>query len=228
MMQQMLVGLGGAASFPDGVVYAFSGNNTADDASGNGTTISYAGKGYSSTQKKWDSYTHSFNLPGTTNTNSHVSTPGFTPSNSGWSVEFWVYPTSWAGDYVFAASGPIATDGQGSIAINVQSSQFRFYRYFYNNKIEVNETTSTYLNQWNFIQIYYDTSNIKYRINGVEKASFSGNTNTPATLMFGNGGGDGSINASGQFPITGFVQDIVVYNGFNRGAQSVPTTPFGL
>lgn len=225
----LVTSAGTALNFPDGAVYAFSGNNTSDDATGNGTTITYDSKGYSTTQKKWTDYTHSFNLPGTTNSNSYVGTPGFTPSSSGWSVEFWVYPTAWAGKYLFAASSPRA-DTTGSICINVQSAEFRFYRHFYGTSSTVSETTGDYLDQWNFIQIYYDTTNTKYRINGTEKASFSGNTNTPPTfLMFGNGGNnDGSGGPGGEFPITGFIQDIVVYNGVNRGAQSVPTTPFGL
>ena len=40
MMQQMLVGMGGPSSpFADGVVYAYSGDGTITDATGNGNVV---------------------------------------------------------------------------------------------------------------------------------------------------------------------------------------------
>ena len=203
--------------FPAGAVYAYSGNDSAADLTGNGNTIVYAGKGFSATQKKWAEYSKSFNLPADDTVESRIQTPIWTPSSSGWSLEFWVYPTTWAGKYLLACSDPV---GGGSIAINVQSNEFRFYRIFNGDQINVSENTSNYLNAWNFFQVYYNGSSTIFRINGTTKATFSGNTNTPAFVKLGNGG-DG-------FPVTGYMQDIVLYNGVNRGNQASPTTPFGL
>jgi len=208
-----------ALDFPAGAVYAYSGNDSSTDLTGNANTIVYAGKGFSATQKKWAEYSKSFNLPADDQVESRVQTPVWTPSSSGWSLEFWVYPTTWAGKYLLDCSN-VQSDPNGSIAINVQSDHFRFYRRFNSDQINVNENTNNYLNAWNFIQVHYNGTSTIFRINGTTKATFSGNTNTPSFVKIGNGG-DG-------FPVTGFLQDIVLYNGVNRGNQASPTTPFGL
>lgn len=77
------------------------------------------------------------------------------------------------------------------------------------------------MNQWNFFQIYYDTTNTKFRVNGTERASLSGNTGTPGQVVLA------AKTPSEGHDMSGYFQDIVFYNGVNRGAQSVPTTPFG-
>ena len=58
-------------------------------------------------------------------------------------------------------------------------------------------------------------------VNGTERASLAGNTGTPSQVVLAN------KVSTDTFGTTGFWNDIVFYNGVNRGAQSVPTTPFG-
>ena len=196
-----------------GAVYAFSGNNTTTDETDNGNSITNYMQ-FSTTQKKWGSYSHSFETSGDTWAN-RLEFPTWTPSASGWSFEFWVYPTAWAGKYLLNFDS-------GSLSINVQSGEFRFYRSFYDSQQDWTTTTSNLLNQWNFFQIYYDTTNTKFMVNGTERASLAGNTGTPSQVVLGN------KVSSEPFGTTGFWNDIIFYNGVNRGAQSVPTTPFGL
>ena len=217
---QGLLGLGGgiARSFGGGsnaladAVYAFSGDNTTTDETGNGNSIINA-MPFSTTQKKWASYSHSFQTSGDTWSN-RLEFPTWTPSSSGWSFEFWVYPTDWAGKYLLLF-------GNGSLSINVQGGEFRFYRTFTASQQNWTTTTSNLLNQWNFFQIYYDTTNTKFMVNGTERASLAGNTGTPSQVVLAN------KVSTDTFGTTGFWNDIVFYNGVNRGAQSVPTTPFG-
>lgn len=195
-----------------GAVYAFSGNNTTDDATDNGNSITNYYQ-FSTTQKKWTDYTHSFETSGDTWAN-RLEFPTWTPSADGWSFEFWVYPTTWAGKYLLNFDS-------GSLSINVQSGEFRFYRIFTSSQQNWTTTTSNLLNQWNFFQIYYDTTNTKFMVNGTERASLAGNTGTPSQVVLAN------KVSTDTFGTTGFWNDIVFYNGVNRGAQSVPTTPFG-
>ena len=58
-------------------------------------------------------------------------------------------------------------------------------------------------------------------VNGTERASLAGNTGTPSQVVLAN------KVSNDTFGTTGFWNDIVFYNGVNRGEQSVPTTPFG-
>ena len=212
MMHQMLLGYGGSSSpFADGAVYAYTGNNTITDETGNGNVVANYWQ-YSTAQKKWGSYSHSFQTNSTWATRLQI--PTWTPSSSGWSFEFWVYPTSWSGKYLMHC-------GSGSLSINVQGGEFRFYREFSGGQQNWSTNTSNLLNQWNFFQIYYDTSNTKFRVNGNERASISGNTGTPGQVVLA------AKTASEGHDMSGYFQDIVLYNGVNRGAQSVPTTPFG-
>jgi|TARA_B100000035_G_C20840633_1_gene482904 hypothetical protein len=213
MMQQILLGMGGPSSpFADGAVYAYSGNNTITDETGNGNVVANYWQ-YTTNEYKWGpTYSHSFRTGGTWAT--RLQLPTWTPSSSGWSFEFWVYPTSWQGKYLMHC-------GSNSLSINVQSSHFRFYNQFSGGQQNWNTTTSNLLNQWNFFQIYYDTSNTKIRVNGTERASISGNTGTPGQVVLA------AKTPSEGHDMSGYFQDIVLYNGVNRGAQSVPTTPFG-
>ena len=213
MMQQKLLGMGGPSSpFADGAVYAYSGNNTITDETGNGNVVANYWQ-YTTNEYKWGpTYSHSFQTGGTWAT--RLQLPTWTPSSSGWSFEFWVYPTSWQGKYLMHC-------GSNSLSINVQSSHFRFYNQFSGSQQNWNTTTSNLLNQWNFFQIYYDTSNTKIRVNGTERASISGNTGTPGQVVLA------AKTPSEGHDMSGYFQDIVLYNGVNRGAQSVPTTPFG-
>ena len=210
MMHQMLIGMGKSDPWADGVVYAYSGDGTITDATGNGNVVAnywqYGG------ERKWGSYSNSFQTGGTWATRIQLAT--WTPSSSGWSFEFWVYPTAWAGKYLLHF-------GSNSLSINVQSSHFRFYNQFSGGQQNWNTTTSNLLNQWNFFQIYYDTSNTKFRVNGTERASVSGNAGTPGQVVLA------AKTPSEGHDTSGYFQDIVLYNGVNRGAQSVPTTPFG-
>ena len=213
MMQQMLLGMGGPSSpFAAGAVYAYSGDGTITDATGNGNVVANYWQ-YTTNEYKWGpTYSHSFQTGGTWAT--RLQLPTWTPSSSGWSFEFWVYPTSWQGKYLMHC-------GSNSLSINVQSSHFRFYNQFSGGQQNWNTTTSNLLNQWNFFQIYYDTSNTKIRVNGTERASISGNTGTPGQVVLA------AKTPSEGHDMSGYFQDIVLYNGVNRGAQSVPTTPFG-
>ena len=210
MMQQMLLGYGNSDPWADGVVYAYSGDGTITDATGNGNVVAnywqYGG------ERKWGSYSNSFQTGGTWATRIQLAT--WTPSSSGWSFEFWVYPTSWAGKYLLHF-------GNNSLSINVQSSHFRFYNAFSGGQQNWNTTTSDLLNQWNFFQIYYDTSNTVFRVNGTNRATVSGNTSAPGQVVLA------AKTSSEGHDMSGYFQDIVFYNGVNRGAQSVPTTPFG-
>ena len=213
MMQQMLIGMGGPSSpFADGAVYAYSGNNTITDETGNGNVVANYWQ-YSQNEYKWGpTYSHSFQTGGTWAT--RLQLPTWTPSSSGWSFEFWVYPTSWSGKYLMHC-------GSNSLSINVQGGEFRFYNQFSGGQQNWSTNTSNLLNQWNFFQIYYDTSNTKFRVNGTERASVSGNTGTPGQVVLA------AKTPSEGHDMSGYFQDIVLYNGVNRGAQSVPTTPFG-
>ena len=196
-----------------GAVYAFSGDNTTTDETGNGNSIvSY--NQFSTTQKKWGSYSHSFQSSGDT-WSDRLAFPTWTPSSTGWSFEFWLYPTSWAGKYALHF-------GNGSLSINVQTSQFRFYNNFSGGVSYDNQSTNSYLNQWNFFQAFYDGTNTKFRINASERGSISGNIGSPTQVVLGN------KVSSETFGTNGFWNDIIFYNGVNRGAQSVPSTPFGL
>ena len=211
MMHQMLLGYGGPSSpFADGAVYAYTGNNTITDETGNGNVV--ANYWQYGSEKKWGSYSHSFQTNSTWATRLQI--PTWTPSSSGWSFEFWVYPTSWAGKYLMHC-------GSNSLSINVQGGEFRFYNQFSGGQQNWSTNTSNLLNQWNFFQIYYDTSNTKFRVNGNERASVSGNTGTPGQVVLA------AKTPSEGHDMSGYFQDIVLYNGVNRGAQSVPTTPFG-
>ena len=210
MMQQMLLGYGNSDPWADGVVYAYSGDGTITDATGNGNVV--ANYWQYGSEIKWNGYSNSFQTGGTWATRIQLAT--WTPSSSGWSFEFWVYPTSWQGKYLLHF-------GNNSLSINVQSSHFRFYNQFSGGQQNWNTTTSDLLNQWNFFQIYYDTSNTKFRVNGTERASVSGNAGTPSQVVLA------AKTSSEGHDMSGYFQDIVFYNGVNRGAQSVPTTPFG-
>ena len=202
--------MGKSDPWADGVVYAYSGDGTITDATGNGNVV--ANYWQYGCERKWGSYSNSFQTGGTWPTRIQLAT--WTPSSSGWSFEFWVYPTSWQGKYLLHF-------GNNSLSINVQSSHFRFYNQFSGGQQNWNTTTSNLLNQWNFFQIYYDTSNTKFRVNGTERASVSGNAGTPGQVVLA------AKTASEGHDTAGYFQDIVLYNGVNRGAQSVPTTPFG-
>jgi|TARA_Y100000015_G_scaffold21266_1_gene20661 hypothetical protein len=204
--------------FPGNALYAFSGNNTTTDATGNGVSIVHS-PGFSTTEKKWASYTHSFRVDGSGY--SRVETPTYDPTGE-WSIEFWNYSTAWAGKYLFTA-GP-DNDQPNGPAINVQSGEFRTYGGFYSSaQVNYNVTTSNWLNQWNFWQIYRNGSTTRYVLNGTQITNCSANATKIVHMVFGN------KQSSDTFPITGYFNDIVVYEGgSSRGQQSVPTTPFGL
>ena len=133
-----LAGGGENALAAAGAVYAFSGNNTTTDETDNGNSITNYMQ-FSTTQKKWGSYSHSFETSGDTWAN-RLEFPTWTPSASGWSFEFWVYPTAWAGKYLLNFVS-------GSLSINVQSGEFRFYRSFYSSQQNWTTTTSNLLHQ---------------------------------------------------------------------------------
>jgi len=192
--------------------FAFSGNNTSAVVTGGGSgTISNAGDSYSTNKRAFPNYTHSILTSG--DWADRIELPSFTPSSSGWSFEFWVYPTEWAGKYLLHF-------GNGSLSINVQGGEFRFYNNFSSGQQNYSATTSNYLNQWNFFQIYYDTSNTKLVINGIERASVSGNISNPSQVVLAN------KVSSDPFGVVGYFQDIALYNGVNRGQVPIPTSPF--
>jgi len=224
-----LLGLGGGIArakpagagelvFPDNALYAYSGNNTNDDATGNGVSIVHS-PGFSTTEKKWASYTHSFVVSGSGYTRVETATYDHTGE---WSIEFWCYATAWAGKYLFTTGTEAQADS--GPAINVQSDHFRTYAGFYqSNRVDYSVTTSTLLNQWNFWQIYRNGSSTRYVLNGTEITNCGANATTINHMVFGN------KQSSDPIGITGYFNDIVVYEGgSSRGQQSVPTTPFGL
>tara|TARA_R100000030_G_C3243018_1_gene121058 strand:- start:99 stop:1406 length:1308 start_codon:yes stop_codon:yes gene_type:complete len=184
------------------IIMGFSGNNNTTDLSGNSNTVTNP-DGFSAVKKIWKSYDKSFKLAGS-GWDSRVEVSTFTPSNSGWSIEWWVYPTSWAGYYLLHC-------GSGSLSWNVQGHEMRFYSPFSSGIVTWTISTGQFLNHWHFCQVHYDGSNVKYRFNGTERASFSGNTGTPSQVVFGN------KTSSDPFPITGYIQDIAIYNGANIG-----------
>ena len=195
------------------ILMGFSGDNNTTDLSGNSNTVECP-DGFSTTKRIWKSYGHSFRLNGS-GFNSRVEVSTFTPSNSGWSIEWWVYPTAWAGKYLFHCDS-------GSLSWNVQSTEMRFYSPFSNTIQTWSVNTGQFLNHWHFCQVYYDGTNVKFRFNGTERASFSGQTGTPSQVVFGN------KTSSDPFPITGYFQDIAIYNGANIGGltaagSSVPS-----
>jgi len=204
--------------FPSNAKYAFSGNNTTDDATGNGVSIVHS-PGFSSSEKKWAEYSHSFRVDGSGY--SRVETPTYDPSGQ-WSVEFWNYSTAWAGKYLLTSG----TEGQtpSGPAINVQSGEFRTYGGFYTSaNVNYSVSTGNLLNQWNFWQIYRNGSTTRYVLNGTEITNCGANASAINHMVFGN------KQSGDHFPITGFFNDIVVYEGgSSRGQISVPTTPFGL
>jgi len=221
------LGLGGGISrtvqsselqFDSNVLYAFSGNNTTDDATGNGNSAT-SPSGFSTTEKKWGSYTHSFRVDG--NGYSRVETPTFSISGE-WSIEFWCYATAWDGRYLLTTG--TEADANSGPAINVQSNHFRTYAGFYqSNQVNYNVTTSTLLNQWNFWQIYRNGNTTRYVLNGTEITNCGANATVINHMVFGN------KQSSDPIGITGYFNDIVVYQGgTSRGQVSVPTTPFGL
>ena len=204
--------------FPSNALFAYSGDGDDTDLTGNANTI-INNPGYSGAQAKWGSYSESFYVNGTGY--SRVETPVFEHTGE-WSIEFWCYATIWAGDYLLT-SGTEAQNPSGP-AINVQADQFRTYGgFFSNNRVDYSITTSTLLNQWNFWQIYRNGSTTRYVLNGSEITNCGSNANEINHLVFGN------KEPSDNTPITGYFNDIVVYEGgASRGQQSVPTTPFGL
>jgi len=222
-----MLGLGGgiarprpvaSGGFPSNALYAFSGNNTSTDETGNGNSVT-APSGFSTTQKKWGSYTHSFRVNGSGY--SRVETPTYDHTGE-WSIEFWVYATQWAGNYLLTSG----TEGQtpSGPAINVQSGEFRTYGGFYTSaNVNYSVNTNNLLNQWNFWQIYRNGSTTRYVLNGTEITNCGANASAINHMVFGN------KQSGDHFPITGFFNDIVVYEGgSSRGQISVPTTPFGL
>ena len=220
MMMQMLLGYGGGGlSFDSNALFAFSGNNTTTDETGNGNTLVANPSGFSTQEAKWPSYTHSFRVDGTGY--SRVETPTFDHTGE-WSIEFWCYATQWAGNYLLT-TGTEQQNPSGP-AINVQSNEFRTYGGFFNSaQVNYNVNTSTFLNQWNFWQIYRNGSTTRYVLNGSEITNCGANASAINHMVFGN------KQSSDNFPITGYFNDIVVYQGgSSRGQQSVPTTPFGL
>lgn len=205
--------------FPSNALFAYSGNNTTTDQTGNGNTLVANPSGFSTTEKKWASYTHSFRVDGTGY--SRVETPTFDHTGE-WSIEFWCYATEWGSKYLLT-TGTEAQANSGP-AINVQSDHFRTYAGFYqSNRVDYSTTTSNFLNQWNFWQIYRNGSSTRYVLNGSEITNCGANATTINHMVFGN------KESGDNFPITGYFNDIVVYEGgTSRGQQSVPTTPFGL
>lgn len=211
---------GGGLQFDSNALFAFSGNNTTTDETGNGNTLVANPAGFSTQEAKWPSYTHSFRVDGTGY--SRVETPTF--NNTGeWSIEFWVYPTQWAGKYILTSGTQTQTSGP---AINIQSDHIRTYGAWTGSRVDYSINTSTLLNQWNFWQIYKNGSTTRYVLNGSEITSCnSSETGSINHMVFGNK----EATPGEQFPITGYFNDIVVYQGgTSRGQQSVPTTPFGL
>ena len=221
-----MLGLGGGiararaagSAFPSNALYAFSGNNTTTDETGNGNSVT-APSGFSTGEVKWGSYTHSFRVNGSGY--SRVETPTYDHTGE-WSVEFWNYSTAWNGKYLLT-SGTEQQNPSGP-AINVQSNEFRTYGGFYSvNQQNYSTTTSNFLNQWNFWQIYRNGSTTRYVLNGTEITNCGSNASAINHMVFGN------KQSNDNFPITGYFQDIVVYEGgASRGQVSVPTTPFGL
>lgn len=207
-----------AGGFPSNALYAFSGNNTTTDETGNGTSIVHS-PGFSTTEKKWASYTHSFRVDGTGY--SRVETPTYEHTGE-WSIEFWNYSTAWAGKYLLTSG--TEGDNPSGPAINVQSGEFRTYGGFYSSaQVNYSTTTSNLLNQWNFWQIYRNGSTTRYVLNGTEITNCGANASEINHMVFGN------KQSNDNFPITGYFNDIVVYEGgASRGQVSVPTTPFGL
>ena len=220
-----MLGLGGgiararsspAATGLSSADYAFSGNNTTTDASGNGASLVH-NPGFSTTQKKWGSYSHSFYV--NNSGYSRVETPTYS-LGANWSIEFWCYATQWAGDYLFTA-GP-DNDQPNGPAINVQSNEFRTYAGFYTvGQVNYSTDTSNLLNQWNFWQIYRNGNSVRYVLNGTQITNNTGLPTKIVHMVFGN------KQSSDTFPITGYFNDIAVYSNTSRGQVSVPTTPFG-
>lgn len=222
-----LLGMGGGIArargsaglaFDSNVLYAFSGNGVATDETGNGNSLVH-NPGFVTSHKKWASYNASFEVNGVGY--SRVETPTFNHTGE-WSIEFWCYATAWAGKYLFTTG----TEGQANSgpAINVQSNHFRTYAGFYqSNQVNYNTTTSNFLNQWNFWQIYRNGNTTRYVLNGSQITNCGANATTINHMVFGN------KQQSDPMAITGYFNDIVVYQGgSSRGQRSVPTTPFGL
>ena len=209
---------GASGPFPSNAKYAFSGNNTTTDATENGVSIVHS-PGFSTSEKKWAAYSHSFRVNGSGY--SRVETPTFSITGQ-WSVEFWNYSTAWDGKYLLT-SGTEAQANSGP-AINVQSNEFRTYAGFYqSNQVTYSVTTSNFLNQWNFWQIYRNGNTTRSVLNVSEITNCGANATVINHMVFGN------KQSNDTFPITGYFNDIVVYEGgSSRGQVSVPTTPFGL
>ena len=203
------------SGWDSGVQWAFSGDNTACDVSGNGEELENMGS-FSTTQKKWGSYSHSIALSGDTASNI-LEVPAFTPSASGWSLEWWMYVTAWGGKYAMHT-------GSGGISWNVQPTQFRMYNDFADGVVYWNSGTSGFLNDWKFFQIYYDPSanNVYFKISGTQYGNISGNAGNGGSIKIG------AKHAGEVHGCSGFANDIVLYNGVNRGSQSNPSDPFGL
>lgn len=192
-----------------GALFAFSGNNSTTDLTGNGNSL--VSSNQDTNRRIWSSYTHSFRLNSTWAT--RVQLPTFTPSNSGWSIEFWVYPTNWSGKYLIHC-------GDGSLSWNVQETEMRFYNNFSSGIVTWTSSNSNdYLNMWNFVQIRYDGSETRFYFNGTERGSLSGNIGSMSQFVIGD------KTQSDSFPIGGYIQDVVVYNGVSRAVQKVNDTP---
>ena len=221
-----LLGLGGgiararssAGGFDSNALYAFSGNGVATDETGNGNSLVH-NPGFVTSHKKWASYNASFEVNGVGY--SRVETPTFSVAGE-WSVEFWCYATAWNGKYLLT-SGEEGQTPSGP-AINVQSNEFRTYAGFYSvGQQNYSTTTSNFLNQWNFWQIYRNGNTTRYVLNGTEITNCGANATAINHMVFGN------KQSNDNFPITGYFNDIVVYQGgTSRGQVAVPTTPFGL
>jgi hypothetical protein len=210
-----------------------NGSTTFTDSSSNAVSVATNGNAQISTaQSKFGSASGYFD-----GTGDYLTTPYVTTDYDWWTSDFtleaWVYPTTFTGWYRFYSSlGDIGTlignmdptGGSTDWTFGITSSGA--IRLYYYNGGAVNTPASTEtvsLNQWNHIAVVKDINGYKYFVNGVGGSynSISGTPQSNASL----GLAIGQFNSVG---INGYVDDLRITKGTARYTSTFtpPTAAF--
>ena len=209
-----------------------NGSTTFTDSSSNTVSVVANGNAQISTaQSKFGGASGYFD-----GTGDYLTTPYVTTYYDWWTSDFtleaWVYPTTFTGWYYNINIGDIGTlignmDATGPTnywSFGITSSGA--IRLYYYNGSPVNTPASTEtvsLNQWNHIAVVKDSNGYKYFVNGIG-GSYNSISGTPQ-INTGTGLTLGSVNSVG---INGYVDDLRITKGTARYTSNFtpPTAPF--
>jgi hypothetical protein len=129
-------------------------------------------------------------------------------------VEFWYYPTSLAGQQTFFGTRPAGTNGN-YFMMGLLSGNF----YVYSNAYIINVAHGLVTNQWQHIAISRASGTVRYFVDGVQKSSASYGTTLIASrlVLFTD-----DFATVGQFQPVGFIDEMRVSNSARYTAAFTP------